>query len=79
MKAGKTSSYYGVSLMNARSGAKCMMDWHEAHPWGASIRFKGTHLHKAFATEREAAICVDRWILEYKLDKPLNILKPTQR
>lgn len=35
----------------------------------------GRTFQSAHATEREAAIAVDRWILENNIDRPLNILK----
>lgn len=31
---------------------------------------------QSYATEREAAIAYDRYVLEHGLDRPLNILKP---
>lgn len=72
----KSSKYHGVYLISNVNGPASLKRAANARAWIASIHVGARSLIKQFATEREAAICVDRWILEHQLDKPLNILKP---
>lgn len=79
----KTSKYRGVCYAPIRSGNMGTIRWSQDHPWTAAIRFGGSaskrSKKKLFATEREAAIQYDKWVLELGLDRPLNILKPKAR
>jgi len=72
----KTSKYWGVSFAFKNNGAKCQIVVLEKKPWVCSVLTPNGEVRKRFANEREAAIHADRINLEYKLGKPLNILKP---
>lgn len=71
-----TSKYWGVSYSSSRKGDAASIRYRIAHPWACNVYTPLGRVHKMFATEREAAIHADRINLEYKLGKPLNILKP---
>ena len=71
----KTSKYYGVSYCIRKSGKACEIRWDGKHPWTATIMKDGRVFKSLHETEREAAIAVDRYILENNIDRPLNILK----
>lgn len=75
-KGGKTSEYVGVSHSPSRSGKASAMRYNALYQWMASIIINGHQITKQFETERDAAIQYDKWVLEYRLDRPLNILKP---
>ena len=77
IEGGKTSKYAGVSLQLKHMGQAAKMRHSMAKPWHAMIRLDGGgYWQQTFATEREAAIAYDRYVLEHRLDRPLNILKP---
>jgi hypothetical protein len=72
-----TSPYVGVCLNNKASNGL----WGDFNkPWQASIHYKQDGetrmLRKYFEDERSAAIQYDKWVLELRLNRPLNILKP---
>jgi len=72
-----SSKFHGVSLTSARTGNAASIRSVDARPWRTNIELNdGKMWRKSFATEREAAIAYDRYVLEHKLDRPLNILKP---
>lgn len=71
-KASKYRSVFWVKSHGAKSSIRSI----EAKPWEAKVQIDGLSIRKRFPTEREAAIQVDKWVLEYRLDAPLNILKP---
>lgn len=60
------------------SGKKCHLDRKADLPWMGKITIGGTNIHKEFATEREAALWVDRQLI--RLGRPpVNILVPKQQ
>lgn len=71
----KTSKYRGVCYNPHRTGNMSSIRWAASYPWQACLTDKGRRKCKHFATEREAAIQYDTWVLEWGLDIPLNILK----
>lgn len=73
---GATSQYKHVCYSPERVGSVAKKKWQAKLPWQANSRLNGTKFTKWFATEREAAIQVDKWTIEHKLNRPLNILKP---
>ena len=76
MEAGSpTSQFRGVSYYGRRYGMESQRRAQERKPWCSSIRVGELVLRKTFATEREAALQYDKWVLEHGLKRPLNILK----
>lgn len=73
---GKTSKYWGVTLMSQSNVPKRWSGLIQDKPWRVHIATKKGYVGKCFATEREAAIHADTINLELNLGKPLNILKP---
>lgn len=67
-----TSKYIGV-----KSNANPLFQTKK--PWAARILINGKMKTQSFETEREAAIQYDKWVLEYCLDRTLNILKPVAK
>ena len=72
----KTSKYWGVCRDSRSHGKKSSIEWSARHQWQCAVIVPGGKVKKSFPTEREAAIHADRVNLQYKLGKPLNILKP---
>ena len=74
----KSSRYTGVSYSFGSLASK-VSRWrvlNEKKPWKACVVVFGAKVRrKKFATERDAAIQYDKWVLELGLDRPLNILK----
>jgi hypothetical protein len=71
----KSSQYYGVTK-TSQTGSKSRLKEAENNPWQAAIWLNKTTVHLGrYATEKEAAIAVDKKIIDLNLDKPLNILK----
>lgn len=71
----KTSQYYGVCFNPIVSGGSAGIRWGNSHPWYAQVKRNGTMiLKKHFPTEREAAMAVDRCLIE-RGEEPRNILK----
>lgn len=77
-KTNTTSKYYGVCLDSCITGSASSMRSRKAKPWIMYVWFNGRNVLKHYATEREAALAYDRFVLEHGLDKPLNILKRKQ-
>jgi hypothetical protein len=73
---GKTSRYWGVTLLPEKNSHSNWSESREEKPWRVNIITKGGNVSKCFETEREAAIYADCINLERNLGKPLNILKP---
>jgi len=73
-----SSRYYGVCYIQAKKvmWKPWTMRFYTDIPWRASVTVGGKKVTKHFPTEREAAIQVDKWVLRYRLNAPLNILKP---
>ena len=74
----KSSKYHGVYVNTfiPKDRSKAAIERNKRYNWYAHLVHKGRRFKKVTATEREAAIYYDRWVLELGLDKPLNILKP---
>lgn len=67
----KSSQYYGVSKTKQTSYTCVTKKF-----WRAKIDVNGEHISCGmFVTEKDAALAVDKKIIELNLDKPLNILK----
>jgi len=78
-KGGKTSKYYGVSYCQAITARNTAdRQFRENHRWLASIVNDKIKLRKHYATEREAAIAVDKALI-LNGEQPRNILKPTNK
>lgn len=72
----KSSKYHGVFRNKGGSGPKSRIKFIDNKPWTARLTQNGVRRTSVYyATEREAAIQYDKWVLEYGLDRPLNILK----
>ena len=75
---GSTSSFVGVCYIQRTTGTKGKIESTSKTPWLAFAAYsRGKKLTKGFETEREAAIQADKWTIQYRLDRPLNILKRT--
>lgn len=68
------SEYYGVSKNTAFK-----KKWDASRPWRGSVTndLLGTKVQRQFATEREAAIFVDKVLISIGKD-PVNILKKVE-
>lgn len=70
----KTSKYFGV--MKVQKSSKNAVSWSAIlHPKKKYFNFKKAQAH--FHSEKEAAIQVDKWLIE-RGEQPVNILKPKQ-
>ena len=69
------SEYYGVSKNTAFK-----KKWDADRPWRGSVtnHTLGTNVSRQFATEREAALFVDKVLISMGKE-PVNILKPLSR
>lgn len=69
------SGYLYVYPHVVSHGSKSNMARMYRLPWKGMIGMGGSHIHKEFATEREAALWVDKQLI--RLGRPpVNILKP---
>jgi hypothetical protein len=69
------SQYKGVRNWCINTGRAAAIRRYKKTPWSAEVYINGSVIMKWFATEREAAIQYDKWVIEHQLDRPLNILK----
>mgnify|MGYP001236012784 CR=1 FL=1 len=66
-RQGCTSKFYGVH--KDRGMVRRLL------PWKVQIRSSDAYLFMAFETEIEAAKKYNEWVIEYKLNRPLNVIE----
>lgn len=72
----KSSKYKGVSYCVRKNGAQSEILYSREKPWQAYININGKKKNLGcFALEKQAAIAVDKKVLELNLEQELNILK----